>query len=371
MNLPVLWEEAGHPNWDGVAWFHRTFTLPPGWNARDLELNLSAIDDDDTTWVNGTEVGTTTYYNTQRRYRIPASALKATGNEITVRVLDTGGGGGIWEPRLRFDIVPADGNGTPLPLAGPWKVRFSVSLTDVPPPPLDASASGAGVPTGLYNAMIAPLVPYAIRGATFYQGEANAGRARQYQTLLPALIADWRRAWGQGDFPFLFVQIAPYNGQPPEIREAQLLAWQSTKNTAMVVTLDVGDAADIHPANKQPVGIRLALAARALAYGEKLEYSGPVFQQMIVTDNRAAIRFTHLAGGLVAPGGTLTGFTMAGADGVFHPAEASISGDSVIVTATDVPQPHAVRYAWANVAAGNLFNSAGLPASPFRTDLPQ
>ncbi len=369
MILPTLWEDAGHPDWDGVAWFHKTFDLPAAWAGRDLELHLSAVDDIDTTWVNGTEVGTTTYYNTPRTYRVPAAALKATGNEIMVRVLDTGGGGGIWEPHLRFDIAPTDGNGTPLPLAGPWKVRFSVSLTDVPRPPLDASATGVGAPAVLYNAMIAPLIPYAIRGATFYQGEANAGQATQYRTLLPALITDWRQRWGLGDFPFLFVQIAPFNGQPPEIREAQLLAWQATKNTAMIVTIDVGDAADIHPANKAPVGARLALAARVLAYGEPREYSGPVFQKLVVGDGRAVLQFTHLGGGLVAPGGQLNGFTVAGADRVFHPAQAAIAGDTVVVSAPEVAQPAAVRYGWANVAAGNLFNAAGLPASPFRTDV--
>ncbi len=217
--------------------------------------------------------------------------------------------------------------------------------------------------------MIAPLVPYAIRGVTFYQGENNASNATQYRTLLPALIADWRKAWGEGDFPFLFVQIAPFSGQPPEIREAQLIAWQATRNTAMVVTIDVGDAGDIHPANKAPVGDRLALAARALAYGEKIEYSGPVYRTMSVAGGQAVLQFTHLAGGLVAPGGKLTGFTIAGADGKFHPAEAVIAGDTVVVSAPDVSQPVAVRYGWANVASGNLFNTAGLPASPFRTDV--
>jgi sialate O-acetylesterase len=370
MKLPVLWEEAGHPDWDGVAWFHKTFDLPAGWAGRDLMLYLSAIDDIDTTWVNGTEVGTTTLYNLQRTYRVPAAALKATGNEIMVRVLDTGGGGGIWEPHLRFEIVPADGNATPLPLAGPWQVRFSVPLAGLPRAPQDLSAAKSNQPAVLYNAMIAPLVPYAMRGATFYQGENNAGRSTQYRTLLPALIADWRKAWGQGDFPFLFVQIAPHNGQPPEIREAQFLAWQETKNTALAVTIDVGDAKDIHPANKGPVGSRLALAARALAYGEQLEYSGPAYAGFTVDGGRVVLRFTHLGGGLVAPGGELTGFTIAGADKVFHPAKAEISGDTVVVTSPDVPQPTSVRYGWANVASGNLFNAAGLPASPFRTDAP-
>jgi sialate O-acetylesterase len=227
------------------------------------------------------------------------------------------------------------------------------------------------VPTVLYNAMLAPLAPYAIRGAIFYQGESNASRSAQYRRLLPATIADWRRTWGQGDFPFLYVQIAPYVGQPPEIREAQLLAWQETKNTAMVVTIDVGDADDIHPANKRPVGERLARAARAVAYGESVVYSGPVYAGVSFDGARAVLRFTHIDGGLVAPGGTLTGFTAAGADGEFHAAEAVIEGDTVIVTSPEVAAPTAVRYGWANVASGNLFNTAGLPASPFRTDAPK
>jgi sialate O-acetylesterase len=221
----------------------------------------------------------------------------------------------------------------------------------------------------LYNAMIAPLVPYAMRGVIFYQGEANADRATQYRTLFPALINDWRQQWHQGDFPFLFVQIAPFHDMAPEIREAQLIAWQATKNTAMAVTIDCGDAADIHPAHKQPVGSRLALAARAVVYGETLEFSGPVFADMKVANGHAVLHFTHLGGGLVAKDGPLAGFTLAGADGVFHPAQAEIVGDTVVVSSALVSKPLAVRYGWADVAAGNLFGATGLPASPFRTDV--
>jgi sialate O-acetylesterase len=182
------------------------------------------------------------------------------------------------------------------------------------------------------------------------------------------MIADWRRAWGQ-DFPFLFVQIAPHNDMTPELREAQLLSWQHTPRTAMVVTIDCGDAKDIHPTRKQPVGARLALAARALAYGERIEYSGPVGGAIKVDGARAALGFTHLGRGLVAKGGgALTGFTVAGADKVFHPARAEIRGKTVVVSSEAVAQPVAVRYGWANVPEGNLFNKAGLPASPFRTD---
>jgi len=367
MKLPTLWEDAGHPGFDGVVWFRRTFDLPAGWSGRDLELRLGAIDDVDTTWVNGTELGTTSGYTTPRVYRIPAATLRPTGNVIAVRVLDTGGGGGLWNPKLPLSVAPIDDAEAALDLNGRWLCRFATTLPADQRPPNDISQN-AGTPTVLYNGMIAPLIPYAIRGVTFYQGEANAGRERQYQKLLPALIADWRQRWGEGDFPFLFVQIAPFDGQPPEIREAQLIAWQHTKNTAMTVTIDVGDATDIHPANKGPVGARLALAARALAYGQKISYSGPVFASAQFTAGRAVLTFTHVAGGLVAPGGTLEGFTIAGPDGVFHPAKAAIVGATVVVTAPDVPAPAAVRYGWANVASGNLFNTAGLPASPFRTD---
>jgi len=369
MNLPTMWENAGRAGFDGVGWFRRRFDLPSTWQGGDVELHLSAIDDLDTTWVNGQLVGATDLWLTPRVYRVPAAALKRQGNVIAVRVLDTGGNGGIWNPELPLEARSLDGSFAPIPLTGAWRARFSVAMSQVSPPPRDPRR-GSNNPTVLYNGMIAPLVPYAIRGVTFYQGESNADRPQQYRALFPALIADWRRAWQQGDFPFLFVQIAPFKDQPPEIREAQLLAWQATKHTAMVVTLDHGDAEDIHPADKRPVGERLALAARALAYGEPVEYSGPVYSEVRFNGRRAELRFSHLGGGLVAHDGPLTGFTLAGADGVFHPADAQIVGNTVLVSSSAVLAPTAVRYAWANVASGNLFNRAGLPASPFRTDAP-
>ncbi|HEX4143538.1 MAG TPA: family 16 glycoside hydrolase [Pirellulales bacterium] len=236
-----------------------------------------------------------------------------------------------------------------------------------PQPPQDP-ATNHNRPTGLYNGSIAPLVPFAIRGAIWYQGEANAGRGKEYQTLFPAMIASWRRAWGQGDFPFLFVQIAPHNGMTPEIREAQRLTTETTPNTAMAVTTDVGDAADIHPKQKQPVGIRLATAARALAYGEPIEYSGPTLDGMTIAGNRAILTFKHLGGGLVAKDGDLKGFTIAGADGAFVDAKATIEGDTAVVSSEAVPAPIAVRYGWAKVPDVNLFNKADLPASPFQTE---
>jgi sialate O-acetylesterase len=368
MVLPGNWEGAGHRDYDGTFWFRRTVVLPVDPKGADVELHLGAIDDYDTTFVNGRRIGATAGWDVPRVYRVPVGVLKRGANVIAVRVLDTGAGGGMWGGKDAMRLVVRRGAQVKtVPLAGAWSCRPGVSLgrSGWPPPDYRESASA---PTVLYNGMIAPLVPYAIRGVIWYQGEANVGRERQYRTLFPALIADWRRVWGQADFPFLFVQIAPFSGMTPEIREAQLLAWQNTKNTAMVVTTDCGDQDDIHPAHKQPVGARLALAARALAYGEKIEFSGPVYQAMRIQGTQAVVSFAHAHGGLLAQGGPLKGFTVAGADKVFHPARAQIRGRTVVVSSAAVPRPVAVRYGWANVPDVNLFNRAGLPASPFRTD---
>jgi sialate O-acetylesterase len=373
MTLPTLWEDAGYPNFDGVFWFRRTFELPQYWDGGDVELHLGAVDDSDTAWVNGTLVGATTGWSQQRVYHVPGKLLKHGANVVAVRVLDTGAGGGLYGGgdtlRIMFGSEGSVSHRTDkfLSLAGPWLCKQSASLGVTGWPPANFSQDPSS-PTVLYNGMIAPLLPYAMRGVIWYQGEANVGRERQYQTLFPAMIADWRRAWGEGNFPFLFVQIAPFSGMSPEIREAQLLSWQRTTNTAMAVTIDCGDANDIHPPHKQPVGARLALSARALAYGEKLEFSGPVYESLKIEGAKAVLKFTHLGGGLVAKEGELKGFTVAGADKNFHPAQAKIVDETVVVTSPEVPQPVAVRYGWANVPEGNLFNRAELPATPFRTD---
>jgi len=235
---------------------------------------------------------------------------------------------------------------------------------------------GARPPGGLYNAMVAPLVPYAIRGAIWYQGEGNADRARQYRALLPALVRSWRAAWGQGDFPFLIVQLPNYRSRSPlpqesgwaELREAQAMALQ-VANTGLAVTIDVGEAEDVHPANKRPVGERLARWALGTVYGRPGEYSGPLFESMQVEGAAARIRFRHTGTGLTATDHRpLCGFAIAGADRRFTWAEAEIEGDTVVVHHPDVTRPTAVRYAWADNPDGNLGNREGLPASPFRTD---
>jgi len=244
-----------------------------------------------------------------------------------------------------------------------------------PRPPSDPSKN-PNSPSVLYNAMIAPLIPYGIKGAIWYQGESNAGQAFLYRKLFPVMIQNWREDWKRGDFTFLFVQLAPHQAivkEPQEsawaeLREAQLKTSQNLPHTGMAVITDVGDPKDIHPRDKEPVGARLALAARALAYGENIEYSGPTYDSMEVTNNTAVLRFKHVGKGLDARGGSLTGFTIAGEDHKFHNAQAEIKENKVFVSCPEVAHPVAVRYGWANCPVVNLWNKDGLPASPFRTD---
>lgn len=230
-------------------------------------------------------------------------------------------------------------------------------------------------PSCLYNGMIAPVIPYGIKGAIWYQGESNAGNAKQYQTLFPEMIKNWRKDWGQGDFPFGFVQLAnfmarkdqPADSNWAELREAQTMTLSLPK-TGMAVIIDIGDAKDIHPRNKQDVGKRLAYWAESQVYGKELVYSGPMYESMKVEDNKARIAFKHVGSGLEAKGDKLTGFAVAGEDKVFHWADAKIDGSTVVVSSDKVAKPAAVRYAWADNPECNLYNKEGIPASPFRTD---
>jgi sialate O-acetylesterase len=241
-----------------------------------------------------------------------------------------------------------------------------------PRPPANPNDNPHG-PANLYHGMIHPLLPFAIKGAIWYQGESNAGRAYQYRTLFPAMIQSWRAAWNQGDFPFLFVQLAPYDrgvspGVWPELREAQLLTTKKLPHTAMAVITDVGDRDDIHPRQKEPVGARLALLARKHVYGEDVVASGPTFDSVKFENGKAVVKFANLGGGLVAKGGPLTGFTVCGPDKQFHKAQAEIQHDTVVVWSDEVKEPVAVRFGWENFPVVNLWNKEGLPASPFRTD---
>jgi sialate O-acetylesterase len=232
------------------------------------------------------------------------------------------------------------------------------------------------MPSGLYNGMLVPLMPYAIKGAIWYQGESNAGRAYQYRRLFPTMIQNWRERWGQGDFPFLFVQLAAFGPNTPkigdsdwaELREAQTLTLTASPKSGMASAIDVGTYDDIHPKMKQPVGARLALAARAVAYNQKLVFAGPMYAGMKADGNKIALKFNHVGSGLEAKGGELKGFMIAGEDKIWREAKAEIKGKQVIVSSPEVTKPVAVRYAWAKYPTVNFYNKEGLPANPFRTD---
>ena len=342
MPLPQLFQDAGDPelaNINGIIWFRRTFGLPADDVGKDAVLHLLA-DDNETTWVNGVQVGATEGYQTPRAYKIAANLLKPTNNIVAVRVLDTGGKGGIYGDAADLNLnFPG---GMPVPLAGPWEYKLGTALPAGDPPP-SVQPNNPNVVTVLYNGMIAPLVPFGIKGALWYQGEANAGRARQYQTLLPTLINDWRSRFGVGRFPFLIVQLAgwqPGGDAYAELREAQFLTAQNVPNTGLATAIDIGNQTDIHPKDKQDVGARLALVAEATVYGQNVEYSGPVFKSMSVTGGTARVSFDHVGGGLrVKNGPAGTGFIVAGADGNFVPADVRIDGDSVVVSAPQVSPP--------------------------------
>ncbi len=295
MKLPLLWEKAGLGEFDGVVWFRKEITVPAAWVHKDLVVELGPVDDMDVTFVNGRKVGgheTEGFWKAERVYRVPKSLVDTTIVRIAVRVIDNGGGGGIYGESQSMSIHP-EGQDERLSLAGDWRylpvAEYRADKLFVfgskgerfferPSLPIDLSAS---TPTSLFNGMTAPLAPFSLAGVIWYQGENNAGAPLMYRKLFPLMIENWRSAFRDGALPFYFVQIAPYAyGGPTEsqlLREAQL-ATLAVKNTGMAVTLDIGNPTNIHPANKQEVGRRLALWALAKTYGKKLEYSGPHYR---------------------------------------------------------------------------------------------
>ncbi|MEN9569650.1 MAG: hypothetical protein RL172_881 [Bacteroidota bacterium] len=373
MKLPALWETAGLPaNHDGMVWFRKEIMLPEDAAGKPAQLELSYIDDIDNTYVNGQLVGSSAIWNEARKYNIPAGVLKAGKNIIAVKIMDTGGGGGIYgDGNLQLSVA-----GNRYPLNTEWQYQpFPQQV--LPPYPWDKAVLYLHYePTTMYNAMLAPLIPYSIKGVIWYQGEANVNRAKEYESLFPAMIADWRKRFGQGNFPFLFVQLANYNDLAPgadwaALRAAQLKTLTTSPNTGMAVTIDVGEAGDIHPRNKKEVGLRLALAAQKIAYRKNVVHSGPVYKQHTVQQHKWVIQFTNTGTGLATRGAVLTGFEIAGPDKKFVPAQAIIRNNMVEVWSAKVPSPAAVRYAWANSPDGcNLYNQQGLPAAPFWADKP-
>ena len=374
INVPGYWEDQGIRDLNGSVWYRREIEVPAAMAGVPAKMHLGRIVDADFVYVNGMQVGNTTYQYPQRRYSLEAGVLKPGKNLIVVRVLNTGGKGGFVPDKPYY----IEANGQTLDLKGTWQYKVGEAYM-----PATGASGGGGLnaqnqPAALYNAMVAPAVNYAIKGILWYQGESNAGNPEEYKKLLPALINDWRGKWQQGNVPFLYVQLPNFmdvNYLPSEsnwamMREAALQTL-SVPNTAMAVTIELGEWNDIHPDNKKDVGERLALAAQKFVYGEKnLVSSGPLYQSSKIEGDKIVISFSNTGSGLAAINEEeLSWFAIAGEDKKFVWAQAKIEGDKVVVWSEEVPQPKYVRYAWAdNPYGANLSNKEGLPASPFRTD---
>ncbi|GAB4022918.1 sialate O-acetylesterase [Spirosoma migulaei] len=378
INIPGYWEDQGLKDLNGVVWYRKEIEVPASMTGKPANVFLGRIVDADELYINGKQVGKTTYQYPQRRYKVPADVLKAGKNVFVIRVTNTSGKGGFVPDKPYCLFAGAD----TLDMKGTWQYKVGTAYRPLTGEGFTRSNPAGGInaqnqPTALYNAMVAPEINYAIKGFCWYQGESNADKPQEYQTLLPALINDWRRLWKQESLPFLYVQLPgfmDYNYQPSEsnwaiLREAQLNALK-IPNTAMVVAIDLGEWNDIHPDNKKDVGERLALTALKTAYHENLVSSGPIVQSVTIDGGKIVVRFTNVGGGLITNDGEdLSEFAIAGSDKKFVWAKVKIEGDNVVVWSDEVPTPLYVRYAWAdNPVNPNLYNKEKLPASPFRTD---
>lgn len=372
INVPGYWEDQGIKDLNGVVWYRKEIDIPASMIGKPAKLFLGRIVDADIIYINGKQVGMTTYMYPQRRYKIPENVLKAGKNIFVVRVSNNSGKGGFVPDKPYCIFAGTD----TVDLKGTW--QYKVGEVFLP----RNGATNIGInaqnqPTALYNAMVAPAINFSIKGILWYQGESNTNRAAEYTKLQPAQIADWRNKWQQSPIPFLYVQLPnfmdanylPAESQWAELREAQLNSL-STPNTAMAVAIDLGEWNDIHPDNKKEVGERLALAAQKIVYGETIVYSGPIYKSSTIENNKIILTFDHTGTGLVTNDGEEPAeFAIAAADKKFVWANAKIKGDKIIVWSDLVSNPVYVRYAWAdNPVNPNLYNTEGLPASPFRTD---
>ncbi|MGV8091971.1 MAG: sialate O-acetylesterase [Mangrovibacterium sp.] len=371
MQVPGYWNKQGSKPSYGVVWCKKQVRIPSSLAGKKALLYLGKIIDEDQTYLNGVKIGGRQNRYLPRIFHVPEDLLKAGENMITVRIINKYDAGCFIADEPYFLEI----EGKKISLEGKWKYKIGASL-----PVLERATQFFYKPVGLFNGVIAPVVNYRIKGVIWYQGEANTKNAVEYRSLFPALIADWRDQWNQGDFPFLFVQLSSYlpGAKEPseskwaELREAQMMAL-SVPNTGMAVTIDIGEWNDVHPANKKDVGERLALAAGKVAYHEnELVYSGPIYRSKRIEGKKVYLSFDHVGSGLATRDGkALHSFSIAGEDGKFVWAKAKIVGEQVLVWNNRVDHPVAVRYAWANNPEGaNLCNREGLPASPFRTDIP-
>ena len=373
INVPGYWEDQGVRNLDGIVWYRKEINVPASMTNIPAKIRMGRIVDADLFYVNGKLIGNTTYQYPQRRYEVPAGLLHPGKNLLVIKVTNTAGKGGFLPDKPYY----LSANGDTIDLKGDW--QYKVGDVFLP----QQNFGGGGIPldyqpTALYNAMIAPLTNYAIRGVLWYQGEGNTGQPSEYQERLTAMINDWRNKWQQGNFPFLYVQLPNFGDMqylPSESAWATLRDQQrrtlSVPNTAMAVAIDLGGWNELHPDRKKEIGERLALAAMKLSYGEKnIVYSGPLYQSSKIDGNKIMISFTSVGSGLVTSDGEeLSEFAIAGADKKFVWAKAKIEGDQVVVWNENIAAPMYVRYAWADCPVNpNLYNKEGLPASPFGTE---
>lgn len=369
INIPGYWEDQGIRDLNGVVWYRKEISVPGSMAGKPARIFLGRIVDANTIYINGKEVGNTTYQYPQRRYKVPADVLKAGKNVFVIRVSNFGGKGGFVPDKPYY--LFADGD--TVDLKGTW--QYKVGDVFKPVPPSFAGLNAQNQPASLYNGMVAPYINLNVKGVLWYQGEANTGRASEYTAFLKALVADWRQRFDDPSMPFIYAQLPGFmdvNYLPSEsdwavLRESQAKAL-TVPNTAMTVNIDLGEWNDIHPDNKKDVGERMALAALKLAYNENVVYSGPIYKDHRIDGNKVIIGFDHIGGGLITIDGEAPGaFAIAGPDKKFVWANAKIEGDHVVVWSDEVPNPKFVRYAWAdNPDNPNLFNKEKLPASPFR-----
>ena len=374
MTIPTVWEQAGLPGFDGAVWFRKEFNCSATLaKETGVILRLSTIDDMDSTWVNGVKVGGMRGYDRNRNYTLPEGVLKEGKNVVSIRVIDWSANGGLWGDR---ENIVVQSKTETLSLAGDWQYKVGCKATDLVNVGDDKRMQN--MPSALYNGMLHPLLPLSIQGVIWYQGESNANKAKQYQALFPAMINDWRSRFNQGNFPFLFVQLANYmkaEDEPKEsnwaeLREAQTMT-TSLPNTGMACIIDVGEAYDIHPRNKQDVGHRLAVLALKNTYGIDVPSQSPSLDKAEKQGKTMRISFRNTYSGLKVRDkyGFVKGFAIAGSDKKFQWAEAKLEGNQILLSSASIPDPQFVRYGWANNPDDvNVYNSADLPLIPFRTD---
>ena len=392
MRLPCYYDNPENiGNYDGVVWFRRKVNIPADWQGKQLVLSLGPIDDMDAAFVNGEKVGETMesgYWNMERKYIIQPGLVRAGEMLIAIRMLDNGNGGGIYGRADLMKIYPEGEENNPqnaVYIAGFWKYLPTCEFLDdilyqydhktreyYSRPKVDVTLSNKTLAANYYG-MLKPLIPFKVAGVIWYQGESNIGHAEEYYKLFPTLVQCWRDAFKNQGMKFYYCQIAPFEfgfASPSyELREAQRRCMKQMNGVGMVSLIDIGRKETMHPVRKREVGERLALWALNDLYDKKCETSGPDFHSMVINKNTIELYFEHAESGLVAKGGRLSGFEISDARGNFLPAEATISGDKVIVQCPEIPKPKNVRYCWQNyVRTASLFNGAGLPASSFTTE---